>query len=128
MSESEERFASEGGRQATVHIEVVNDDEKSRKRERHARFVECLERRGTNLTGNDWLHMAEDLGWPVEEVEIHAYQYMHALMEVDQATTSERPSRGIHNQGEFVKVMSNTLSINDNAIFGLPKSKSIHRA
>jgi hypothetical protein len=58
-------------------------------RARHAQFIQCLEQHGPNLTGNEWPMMAEELGWSIQEVQLHAYQYLNNLMETDSDPVEE---------------------------------------
>jgi hypothetical protein len=62
--------------------------------ERHAQFIECLERHGPDFTGDEWPILAEELGWSTEEVQLHAYQYLTCLMEADETQDAQAPENG----------------------------------
>jgi hypothetical protein len=59
---------------------------------RHALFIQCLEHHGSNLTGNEWHVMAEELGWSIQEVQLHAYQYLNHLFETDDDHHDHHPN------------------------------------
>ena len=68
--------------EGALHFE--DDDARAQRiRARHAQFIQCLEQHGPNLTGNEWPAMAEELGWSMQEVQLHAYQYLNNLFETD---------------------------------------------
>jgi hypothetical protein len=49
---------------------------------RHGRFLESFEQ---YRDSEGWLqHIAEDIGWTIDEVEQHAFRYLVALVEIDQ--------------------------------------------
>ena len=65
-------------------LQLGDDDARAQSiRVRHAQFIQCLEQHGPNLTGNEWPAMAGELGWSIQEVQLHAYQYLNNLFETD---------------------------------------------
>jgi hypothetical protein len=91
MSESRDPPLPNGG---YSHHLATEDRQADRLRQRHEEFVECLERHGPNLNGNDWSMLAEDLGWSVEEVQLHAYQYLTCLIEADATDATQASENG----------------------------------
>jgi hypothetical protein len=89
MSESQNPSMQNGGSHNNAE-----EIETERLRERHAEFIESLERHGPNFTGEEWPILAEELGWSVEEVQMHAYQYLACLMEADGAEQSQVNQNG----------------------------------
>ena len=79
MSDSQEppRAPLNGGRadEAGLQAEIL--------RERHEQFIQCLESHGPDLTGDEWPIMAEELGWSIDEIQLHAYEYMRCLFETE---------------------------------------------
>jgi hypothetical protein len=69
-------------------------------RARHDQFIRCLEQHGPNLIGNEWPLMAEELGWSIQEVQLHAYQYLNNLFETDpDPVESSPPANGGRSNG-----------------------------
>jgi hypothetical protein len=89
MSESQNPSMQNGGSH-----NYPEEREAERLRERHAEFIESLERHGPNFTGEEWPILAEELGWSLEEVQLHAYQYLACLMEADGAEQSQVHQNG----------------------------------
>lgn len=48
-------------------------------REEHERFLKILEKRGSDVTGNEWSLISADMGWSIDDVKLYAYWYMQQL-------------------------------------------------
>lgn len=82
MSESQDpSMPINGG--YSLRTEDNHDREAARLQERHRHFIECLEQHGPNFSVGEWPILARELGWSTEEVQMHAYQYLTCLLEVD---------------------------------------------
>ena len=91
MAEQENPSQATNGE--SIRKDQTNSEEEAGDlRERHSRFIECLERNGPNFTGDEWPQLAEDLGWSIEEVQLHAYRYLRCLMEADEFPEEEESS------------------------------------
>ena len=57
-------------------------------KEKHERFVTCLEKYGPEMSGNEWSLMAVDLECSVDDVKLYAYWYMQQLQLVNHSDNS----------------------------------------
>mmetsp|Transcript_18834 Transcript_18834/g.28640 ORF Transcript_18834/g.28640 Transcript_18834/m.28640 type:complete len:174 (+) Transcript_18834:282-803(+) len=47
--------------------------------EDHDRFISALEKNGTVMRGDEWVKIASELSWSIEDVKTYAYWYMQEL-------------------------------------------------